>query len=125
MQCSDTEKGKTRWEQLGLAPHVLPPSGDLTDALLILFEVGFSQNTGEGIRPITGADVLSHLTATDALASPFEVGAALTASRAYVNEHHRSKQQSTDAPFDWPKTERDIQILNEIAEREFERAMGG
>ena len=92
---------------------------------MILFEVGFFQNTGEGIRPITGADVLSPLAATDALASPCEVGAALTAWRDYVNEHLRSKQQSTDAPFDWPKTERDIQILNEIAEREFERAMGG
>ena len=97
----------------------------MPDAHFILSEVGFFQNTGEGIRPISGADVLSHLTATDALASPFEVGAALTASRAYVNEHHRSKHQSTDAPFDWPKTERDIQILNEIIEREFERAMGG
>jgi len=123
-----------RWEQLGFSSHVLPSPGDLPDAHFILAEIGFFQNTGEGIRPITGADgirpitgadVLSHLTATDALASPYEVRAALTASRAYVNEHHRSKQQSTDAPFDWPKTEQDIKILNEIAEREFERAMGG
>ena len=124
MQCSDTEKGQSRWEQLRFSSHILPPSGDFHDALLILFEVGFFLNTGEGIRPITGADVLSHLTATDALASPYEVGAALTASRAYVNEHHKSKGKSTDAPWDWPKTERDTQILNEIIERDFERAMG-
>jgi hypothetical protein len=40
------------------------------------------------------------------------VDAALIASNAYVAEYGRSNNRSTDAPWDWPKSKRDLEIFD-------------
>ena len=88
-------------------------------------DVDFCSASGEGLRAVSGADVLGHLAATGGVASPAQVAAALKASQAYVSEFYRSNGKSTDAPWDWPKTDDDIKIINADQERALKRMMGG
>lgn len=78
-----------------------------------------------GTEPLDAGSILNFLTATDYPVSPYELDAALLASSAYVYEYRRSNDKSTDAPWDWPKTERDIEILNAQADKAMDAIMGG
>ncbi|MBQ0802987.1 MAG: hypothetical protein KBT76_14745 [Sulfitobacter litoralis] len=77
-----------------------------------------------GIAPITATDLRSNLEVTGGAISPYEADAALLASLAYVSEHHRSSGKSTDAPFDWPKSQRDLEIFNEAQAKAIAQLMG-
>ena len=90
----------------------------------LLHSVGFFKASGDGVRPIDGADILAHVTATDLLVCPAGVSAAIAASRLYVNEQNRSRGNSTDAPWDWPKSARDMEIINAGQERVMKAMMG-
>jgi hypothetical protein len=112
LQSSDDEKNASRWVQLERAPHILPEQGDLQDANLLLARVGlYSQSGMGGIAPIQAGQIAEFVAATCGLISPYEVDAALLASDAYVGEYHRSNNRSTDAPWDWPKSKRDLEIF--------------
>lgn len=112
LQSSDDEKNASRWVQLERAPHILPEQGDLQDANLLLARVGlYSQSGMGGIAPIQAGQIMDFVAATCGLASPYQVDAALMASDAYVNEYNNSNHRSTDAPWDWPKTARDLEII--------------
>ena len=74
-------------------------------------------SNGMGVGPITAGPIVDFLAATGGSASPYEIDAALLASDAYVDEHHRSNGKSTDAPWDWPKSKRDLEIFGKAQER--------
>ena len=113
LQCADAENQPTRWIQLDRASHILPEQGDLFDAAYILQRVGFYAPMGMGgILPIRAGQIADFVAATCGLISPIEVDAALLASDAYVGEYHRSNNRSTDAPWDWPKSKRDLEIFD-------------
>jgi len=102
-----------RWVQLERAPHILPEQGDLFDAANILRRVGMFTSRGEGsLVAIAAGQIAEFVAATCGLISPYEVDAALLASDAYVGEYHRSNNRSTDAPWDWPKSKRDLEIFD-------------
>jgi len=102
-----------RWIQLERAPHILPEQGDLFDAANILRRVGMFTSRGEGsVVAISAGQIAEFVAATCGLISPYEVDVALLASDAYVGEYHRSNNRSTDAPWDWPKSKRDLEIFD-------------
>lgn len=67
---------------------------------------------------------MDYLIGTGGISSPFELDVALQASTAYVAEYRRSNGKSTDAPWDWPKTERDLAIFDKQQERAMKAMMG-
>jgi len=76
------------------------------------------------IGPIQAGPVMDYLTATGGISSPYELDVALMASAAYVAEYRRSNSTSTDAPWDWPKTECDLAIFDRQQERAMRSMMG-
>ena len=83
------------------------------DAAHVLHRVGLFAMRGEGsVVAITAGQIADFVAATCGLISPYEVDAALLASDAYVGEYHRSNNRSTDAPWDWPKSKRDLEIFD-------------
>lgn len=96
--------------------HILPDAGDLPNAHEILARVGLNASGEMSIKPIAAGPILDFLIGTGRTIAPRELDAALLASDAYVGEYHRSNGKSTDAPWDWPKIERDLEILGDQAE---------
>jgi len=78
-----------------------------------------------GIEALSAGFVRDHVVYTGGLISPYEIDAALMASNAYVGEYHRSNGKSTDAPWDWPKTARDREILGLQHEKAMAAITGG
>lgn len=78
-----------------------------------------------GMTSISAGMVLDFAHATLSEFAPSEVDAALLASDAYVYENRRSDGKSTDAPWDWPKSERDLEILEAQADKVMDAMMGG
>jgi len=76
-----------------------------------------------GIAPIAAGPIIDFLSATGAVVPPYELDAALLASDAYVIEYRRSNGNSTDAPFDWPKSKRDLEIFGEIEAKTIDSMM--
>jgi hypothetical protein len=113
-----------RWGQLEGAKHVFPPVGDLEDARHILRRLGNFRPVEMGVESITAGPIMEFLTGTGVSVSPFELDAALLASDAYVAEYRRSNGKSTDAPFDWPKSKRDLEIFDAIQSKAVSLLMG-
>ena len=112
--------------QLDKAMHILPNQGDLTDASYVLRRVGLFAPMGDGgMIPINAGQIAEFVNSTWGLISPYQLDAALLASDAYVDEYHRSKNKSTDAPWNWPKSVRDLQILDAEAARAIKAVAGG
>ena len=115
-----------RWIQLDRAPHILPEQGGLFDAAYVLRRVGLFTSRGEGsVVPISAGQIAEFVAATCGLISPYELDAALLASDAYVGEYHRSNNRSTDAPWDWPKSKRDLEIFDASTARAVKAVTGG
>lgn len=98
----------------------------MMDARHILHRLGyFIPSPMGGMTSISAGMVLDFAHATLSEFSPSEVDAALLASDAYVYENRRSDGKSTDAPWDWPKTARDLEILEAQADKAMDAMMGG
>lgn len=78
-----------------------------------------------GIVATSAGQLREYLEVTGGTISPYEAKAMLDACAAYVSEHHRSDAKSTDAPWDWPKSKRDLEIFSRIQEHEMDKMMGG
>lgn len=78
-----------------------------------------------GVEPITAGPIMDFLTGTGVAVSPYELDAALLASDAYVAEQRRSNGKSTDAPYNWPKSKRDVEIFDAIESKAVALIMGG
>jgi hypothetical protein len=104
--------------------HIIPERGDLPDAHYILRRVGMTTSNGMGVGPIAAGPIVEFLAATGRSASPYEIDAALLASGAYFDEHQRSDGKSTDAPWDWPKSQRDLEVFGKAQERVIRALMG-
>ena len=102
----------------------MPNWGELIDAQQILSRVGLYGPQGMDIGPIQAGPVMDYLTGTGGISSPYELEVALVASAAYVAEYRRSNGKSTDAPWEWPKTERDLAIFEKVQERAIAALMG-
>jgi len=115
-----------RWAQLDNAPHILPDRSGLHDAAYILQRVGFCAPMEMGGRQgISAGQIMDFVAATCGLMSPYEVDAALIASNAYVAEYGRSNNRSTDAPWDWPKSKRDLEIFEVATAKAIKTIVGG
>lgn len=112
--------------QLEQGEHILPDQGELWDANYILQRLGlFVPSPMGGMTSLSAGMVLDFAQATLSEFAPSEVDAALLASDAYVYENRRSDGQSTDAPWDWPKSDRDREILETQTDKAIEAIMGG
>lgn len=96
----------------------------MIDAQHILSRVGLYAPQGMDIGPIEAGPIMDYLTGTGGISSPYELDVALMASTAYVAEYRRSNGKSTDAPWDWPKTERDLAIFDKQQEQAMKSMMG-
>lgn len=77
-----------------------------------------------GRSGISAGQIKDYLEVTGRTLTPFEAGAVLSASRAFCAEIDRSLSKSTDAPWNWPKSARDLEIFAEQEEKLISRLMG-
>lgn len=80
-------------------------------------------SNGMGVQPISAGAMRDHLEVTGMVITPWEASCALQASRAFVDEFHLSNGRTSDPPWDWPKSKRDLEIFDKQQQDMIDRLM--